>query len=108
MMKMMQEITKTPPKMWGNAIIGFGEYHYVYASGREGDWFLTGLSPRKQSLTLYIMSGLNQHLDLLGKLGKFKTGKGCLYINKLEDVDLDILQQLITLGVEQLKEMYSR
>ncbi len=107
-MAIMQEITNAPPKMWGGTIIGFGDYHYVYASGREGDWFLTGLSPRKQSLTLYIMAGLNQHQDLLSQLGKCKTGKGCLYINKLEDVNLDILKILISLGVDQLKELYSR
>ncbi len=103
---MMYEITNAPPVMWGNSIIGFGQYHYVYASGREGDWFLTGLSPRKQSLTLYIMSGLDQQPDLLSRLGKFKTGKGCLYINKLEDIHLDILRQLITTSVQQLKTKY--
>ena len=87
--------------MWGDSIVGFGAYHYKYASGREGDWFLTGFSPRKQNLTLYIMSGFEEYNDLLNKLGKYKTGKACLYINKLEDVDLSVLQELVTKSVIQ-------
>lgn len=98
-LELMKKATHTEPKMWGDAIVGFGSYHYVYSSGREGDWFLTGFSSRKQNLTLYIMSGFDGLSDLLQKLGKFKTGKGCLYINKLEDVDLTILEELITRSV---------
>lgn len=94
-MALMQEVTGEQPKMWGESIVGFGSYHYKYASGREGNWFLTGFSPRKQALTLYIMSGFDEYDDLLGKLGKFKTGKACLYIKKIEDVDIDILKELI-------------
>ena len=86
-LEMMQQVTGAEPKMWGDAIIGFGDYHYKYASGREGDWFLVGFSPRKQNLTLYIMGGLEQHAELLQVLGKHKLGKGCVYINQLSDID---------------------
>ena len=92
-LKIMKKATRADPKMWGTSIVGFGEYHYVYASGREGDWFITGFSPRVQNLTLYMMEGFDP--ELLKKLGKFKTGKGCLYINKLEDVDAKVLDELI-------------
>ena len=103
-MKIMQDITGEPPVMWGPSIIGFGSYHYVYASGREGDWMLTGLSPRKQSLTLYIMTGFPKHEALMEKLGKYKTGKSCLYINKLEDVHLPTLKKLIKQSVAHMKK----
>ena len=104
-LKLMKQITKVDPKMWGDSMIGFGSYHYKYASGREGDWFVTGFSPRKQSLTLYIMAGISKYPDLLKKLGKFKTGKGCLYINKIEDVDIKILRELIKQSVGYLKKL---
>lgn len=100
-LKLMKKATRAAPKMWGTSIIGFGDYHYVYESGREGDWFLTGFSPRAQSLTLYMMGGFDT--KLLKKLGKFKTGKGCLYINKLEDVDPKVLNELISQSVKKLK-----
>ncbi|MEJ2103609.1 MAG: DUF1801 domain-containing protein, partial [Ignavibacteriaceae bacterium] len=90
-LEMMKKITKEEPIMWGPSIIGFGSYHYKYASGREGDFFVTGFSPRKQNLTLYIMSGFKRSPELMKKLGKYKTGSSCLYINKLEDVDLKVL-----------------
>jgi len=99
-LQLMQTVTGAQPKMWGSSIIGFGESHYTYASGREGDWFLAGFSPRKQNLTLYIKGGLDSHSDLLRVLGKHKTGKGCLYINKLKDVDLVTLQELVRRSVE--------
>ncbi len=101
-LEIMQEVTGEEPKMWGSSIIGFGSYHYKYASGREGDWFQTGFSPRKQSLTLYIMSGFEQYEELLGKLGKHSTGKSCLYVKKNADVDLDVLRELIKLSVEHV------
>ena len=104
-LKLMKQITKADPKMWGTSMIGFGSYHYKYASGREGDWFVTGFSPLKQSLTLYIMAGISKYPDLLKKLGKFKTGKGCLYINKIEDVDIKILKELIKQSVGYLKKL---
>ena len=97
---MMREITGLEPEMWGPSIIGFGDYHYKYESGREGDFFLTGFSPRKQSLTLYIMDGLEGHEDLLERLGKHRTGAACLYINKLADVDVDVLRKLIRISFE--------
>ena len=102
-LRLMKQITKKEPVMWGTSIVGFGKYHYKYASGREGDWFLTGFSPRKQSLTIYTMTYVEKHKDLLKKLGKFKTGKGCLYIKKLEDMDMIVLKELITTTVKKLK-----
>jgi hypothetical protein len=102
-LELMKKITKEEPIMWGPSIVGFGKYHYKYESGREDDWFLTGFSPRKQNLTLYIMSGFKRYDELMKKLGKFKTGSSCLYINKLEDVDIKILKELITESVKYMK-----
>ena len=99
LLAMLQAITGAPPRLWGESIVGFGDYHYVYASGREGDWFVTGFSPRKQNLTLYCMGSYEQHSELLARLGKHKLGKGCLYINRLKDVDLDVLRELLTVMV---------
>jgi hypothetical protein len=99
---MMQRITGSPPVMWGDSIVGFGTYHYRYASGREGDWFLAGFSPRKQNLTVYVMGYLDQYRDILNELGKHKHGKGCLYINKLEDIDLGVLERLLSYSIRQL------
>jgi len=100
---MMSEITGAGPRMWGDSIIGFGDYRYKYASGREGDWFLAGFSPRKQYLTLYIMGYLEFFQDELQGLGKYKHGKGCLYIKRLEDIDIDVLKNLIVTSIEKLK-----
>ena len=91
--------------MWGASIIGFGSYHYKGASGREGDWPLTGFSPRKQALTLYLMHGFDAHADLLKKLGKYKTSVGCLYIKKLDDVDKKVLKELVTASVKTMKKL---
>jgi ferritin-like metal-binding protein YciE len=99
---MMQQATGSQPEMWGSSIVGFGRYHYRYASGREGDWFLAGFSPRKQNLTLYIMAGFDRYESLLAQLGKHTTGKSCLYIKKLADVDQDILQELIKLSADHI------
>jgi Domain of unknown function (DU1801) len=93
--KIMKQVTKEEPKMWGPAIVGFGSYHYKYESGREGDMPQIGFSPRKQNLTLYIGVGNNSENPLLKKLGKYTTGKVCLYIKKLADVDRNVLQELI-------------
>lgn len=101
-LELMKTVTGEQPQMWGDSIIGFGSVHYRYASGREGDWFVTGFSPRVQSLTLYIMSGFDQYEALLGKLGKYKTGKSCLYIKKLEDIDPVILEELIRQSAEHI------
>lgn len=100
LVKIMGAITGKRPKMWGDSIVGFGNYHYKYASGREGDMFLAGFSPRKQALTLYIMGGTERFEGLMSKLGKHSTGKACLYIKKLEDVDMEVLKALIKESVE--------
>ena len=104
--KLMQSITKEEPKMWGSSIIGFGDYHYKYASGREGDFFLTGFSPRKQNLALYLMGGLENQKDKLKKLGKHKTGKSCLYIKSLEDIDKKVLKEMIVQSVKETRKLY--
>jgi hypothetical protein len=101
-LELMEDVTGAEPQMWGPSIVGFGSYHYKYASGREGDWFLTGFSPRKRNITLYIMSGFEQYQPLLDRLGKFKTGKSCLYINKIEDVDMGTLRELVEQSVAHL------
>jgi len=103
--QMMKQATKAEPKMWGASIVGFGTYHYKYASGREGDWPVTGFSPRKQNLTLYIMPGFIRHAELMQKLGKCKTGKSCLYIKKLADVDMAVLRQLVKESVAHMKKI---
>ncbi len=100
---LLQTATKAPPKMWGAAIVGFGETHLKYDSGREMDWMLIGFSPRKANLTLYIPGGLDQQADLLGKLGKYTTGKGCLYINKLTDVELPTLKKIVQGSLKSAK-----
>ena len=99
-LKLMQQVTGQEPKMWGSSIIGFGNVHLKYESGRELDWFITGFSPRKQNLSLY---GL-PHTDELKKLGKYKTGGGCLYVNKLKDVDTKVLKELIKQSVKAAKQ----
>ena len=104
-LKMMKQVTKEEPKMWGASIVGFGSYHYKGAGGREGDWFLTGFSPRKQNLTLYLNHGFDVHEDLLKKLGKYKTGMGCLYFKKLDDVDKKVLNELVTVSVKRMKTL---
>jgi hypothetical protein len=112
LVQMMQEATSAEPKMWGSSIIGFGAYHYVYESGREGDWFVLGFSPRKQALTLYLLGGWPQHARLLAQLGKHSLGKGCRYIRRLADVNLTILRRLIgealTRAAELSKELAAK
>ncbi len=104
-LEIMKQITKAEPQMWGTSMVGFGTYHYKYESGREGDWFVAGFSPRKQNLTLYIMAGLSLYDELISKLGKFKIGKSCLYIKKIEDVDLPTLKELITQSVAYVSKL---
>jgi len=94
-LKLMEQVTKSKPKMWGTSIVGFGSYHYKYESGHEGDAALLGFSPRKQNLVLYVLTHFKKQAELLQKLGKHKTGKVCLYINKLEDINLEILEKII-------------
>ena len=103
---MMRRITGEEPRLWGPSIIGFGEYHYKYESGREGDFMRVGFSPRKANLVLYIMPGFARHDALLDRLGKHKTGKSCLYINKLDDVDRDVLETLIAESWAAMAEKY--
>lgn len=105
--QMMEKVVGEKGKMWGKSIIGYGSYHYKYASGREGDWMLTGLSPRKQNITVYIMPGFDRYDDLMQKLGKYKTGKSCLYINTLDDVNFDVLTELVKESVEFMREQNS-
>ena len=104
LLDMMTEITGLEPAMWGPSIVGFGEYHYRYESGREGDMPLTGFSPRSRSLSLYIMSGFDGYEELLADLGRHKTGVSCLYINKLDDVDVEVLRELITKSYHHMKD----
>lgn len=98
-LELMNQVTGMEPRMWGSSIVGFGSYHYKYDSGREGDAILAGFSPRKQNLTIYNMGGFESE-DLLQKLGKHTTGKGCLYIKRLDDVDLPTLRRLIEESVK--------
>ena len=107
LLDVMGEITGEPAEMWGGSIVGFGSYHYVYESRREGDWFLTGFAPRKQSMTLYIMPGFEHYDDLLARLGKHKIGRSCLYINKLADVDMDVLRELVAESVSHMRRTRS-
>ena len=95
LLEMMRQITGIEPKLWASTMVGFGDHHYKYASGREGDIFIIGFSPRKHTLTLYFGAGIEQYKGLMEKLGKFKIGKGCLYIKSLDDVHLPVLQNLI-------------
>lgn len=106
LLKMNEEIIGEPAVMWGSSLIGFGNYHYKYASGREGDFFISGFSPRKTALTIYIMSGFSRYDELMSKLGKFKIGKSCLYVKKLDDIDRTILKELIQESVKYMKEKY--
>lgn len=103
---MMAEVTAAPAEMWGPSIVGFGRYHYRHASGREGDFMETGFAPRKRALTLYVMAGFTEYEDLLAKLGKHTTGKSCLYVKRLVDVDMAILRELIARSVAYIRNKY--
>lgn len=103
LLDLLAEITGEEPKMWGPSIIGFGTYHYKYASGQEGDFMAAGFSPRKAKHSIYIMSGFDAHPELMAKLGKYKTGKSCLYVNKLSDIDLNVLKELIHESYQWIK-----
>ncbi|MES2606413.1 MAG: DUF1801 domain-containing protein [Pseudomonadota bacterium] len=106
-MTLMQKVTGKKPKMWGGAIVGFDQYHYQYESGHEGDMCMIGFSPRASALTLYVLHDIAEREELLAQLGKHKTGKGCLYINKLADVDLKVLEKLIRTSYQWIKAKYS-
>lgn len=106
LLKLFNRVTGMKPKMWGASIIGYGRYEYKYASGREGEFMMTGFSPRKTSSTIYIMPGYQDLSGMLDRLGKHKTGKSCLYINKLSDVDPEVLEEIINFGLEYMKANY--
>ncbi len=105
--QLMSDLTGWQARMWGKSIIGFGAYEYKYESGHSGRWAMVGLSPRKTSLTIYIMPGFKPFPELMDKLGKYKTGKSCLYVNKLEDIDVEVLKDLIVGSVDVMKDRYS-
>ena len=106
LIEMMHQITNQEPKMWGNSIVGFGQYHYKYKSGRQGEWFLTGFAPRKQNLSLYLMCDLKNKTLPFQRLGKHKKSVGCLYIKQLEDVNTQVLEEIISKAVEYTKSLY--
>jgi hypothetical protein len=103
--RLMQQVTRSRPKMWGTSIVGFGSYHYTYGSGREAEWFLAGFSPRKQDLTLYLMAGIERYPALQAKLGKHKHGRSCVHIKRLADVDLAVLRKLVAASVRDMKRL---
>ena len=103
---MMRKATGKKAQMWGPSIVGYGTYHYKYASGREGDFMITGFSPRKQALSVYILPGFENFAALMSELGKYKTGKSCLYIKRLADVDEDVLERLISESVKYMRKHY--
>lgn len=103
---LMEAITGEPAKMWGSAIIGFGTYHYKYDSGREGDFMKTGFSPRAQNISIYIMTGFERHDELVQKLGKYKVGKSCLYVKKLDDIDREVLKELVSSSYQLMTKKY--
>jgi len=104
--KIMRDVTGKTPKMWGDSIVGYDSYDYKYASGREGTWPICGFSPRAQNISIYIMAGFSEFEKLMKKLGKHKTGRSCLYIKMLEDVDQKVLKDLITGSVKAMRKMY--
>jgi Domain of unknown function (DU1801) len=106
LVRIMKQAVGVAPAMWGPSIVGFGSYHYKYESGREGDWFLAGFSPRKQNLTLYIMAGFERYETLMAKLGRHTTGKSCLYIKRLSDIDTKVLKELVTASARHMKSRY--
>ena len=107
LIRMMARVTGEPPRMWGPSIVGFGTYHYRYDSGREGDFFLTGFSSRKAELSLYVMAGFASFPALMAKLGRHRTGKSCLYVRRLADVDLEVLEELVRRSVKEMRERHA-
>lgn len=107
LLDLFAEVTGYQPTMWGPSIIGYGRYHYRYATGREGDFLATGFSPRKANLSIYIMPGYQDYSEILARLGKHKTGASCLYVNKLADIDLDVLREVIRAGLNYLDQIWT-
>ena len=108
MVEMMREATGEEPRMWGASIVGFGQYHYVYESGREGDACIIGFSPRKNDLTIYIVPGFAAYADLLGRLGRHKIAKVCLYLKRLDDIDRSVLRELVVRTVDDMRARYAQ
>ena len=106
LLEFFSRTTGMTAKMWGPSLIGYGQYHYKYESGREGDMLITGFSPRKANLVFYIMPGYQDLSEMLGRLGKHKTGKSCLYVNKLADIDMDVLEEIVRFGVNYIRQNY--
>lgn len=106
LLELFEKWTDETPKMWGQSIVGFGSYHYKYDSGREGDWFLTGFSPRKHNLTIYITAGFKEYDQIMNELGKYKIGSSCLYVKSLSEIDTDKLKKLVEKSVANMKERY--
>lgn len=106
LLDLFAEVSGYEPVMWGGSIIGYGRYHYRYQTGREGDFLATGFSPRKANLSIYIMPGYQDYSDIMGRLGKHKLGKSCLYVNKLADIDLEVLRELIAIGLADLDKIW--
>ena len=104
LLDMMREATGDEPSMWGDSIVGFGAYRYKHRSGQSGEWFLTGFAPRKRNLTIYIMPGFDRYPDIMDRLGKYKTGVSCLYVNKLADIDLGALRELVKSSYDDMKQ----
>lgn len=107
-LELMKDATRDEPKMWGDSIIGFGTYHYVYASGREGDWMRIGFSPRKGKISLYLMCKVEHQTEILDRIGKYKIGKSCFYINKMSDIDRNVLKELIHSAIDQMNKQYPK
>lgn len=106
LIELMKQITGCEPKMWGPSIIGFDQYHYKYESGREGDFLKVGFSPRKRELSIYLMCSFDKNDELMKKLGKHRTGKSCLYVKRLEDINMDVLRDLVQESVKYVDERY--
>ncbi|TNE84004.1 MAG: DUF1801 domain-containing protein [Deltaproteobacteria bacterium] len=106
LLRLLSDVSGEAPRMWGPTIVGFGTYDYTYDSGRSGKWLRIGFSPRKRENVVYLMGGFEQHTDLLSRLGKYKTGKSCLYISRLANVDLDVLRELMVASLAEMAEKY--
>lgn len=107
LLELMGKASGCPPKMWGPTIVGFGRYEYKYDTGREGEFLITGFSPRKSNLSIYILPGYDDIAEQLGRLGKHRIGKSCLYVNKLADIDLDVLTEIVTDSVARMRKSYT-
>ena len=106
LIELMKRVTGSEPKMWGSSMVGFGQYHYKYASGREGDFFITGFAPRKTALSVYVMAGFDGYEEKLENLGPYKTGKSCLYLKNLDGIDRNVLEDIVSDSVALMRDRY--